>query len=127
MKPAITRWKIVPLNRGSLVGAPVRGCFHSTAPVARSTKFFTVFGAWFPNSSTRMSPADVCRVAICVADMSAAPEAVESGYPILPRGTSSELGGDRLPDVERVPRRVQLLGVHDDHGRALHEDERPVR
>src|SRR3954453_1838214 len=36
-------------------------------PVARSTKFLTVLGAWWPYSWTRMSPAEVCRVAICVA------------------------------------------------------------
>src|SRR5579875_1874390 len=67
MKPAITRWKTVPLYSGSWVLAFVAGWVDSLAPVARSTKFWTVFGAWLPNRPMRMSPTDVCRVAIEVA------------------------------------------------------------
>ena len=45
---------------------PVRGSVHSFAPVANSTKFATVFGAWLGNSSMTMSPSDVCSVAVVV-------------------------------------------------------------
>jgi len=46
MKPGITRWKTTPSYSGVVMGLPVAGSVHSRAPVASSTKFATVFGAW---------------------------------------------------------------------------------
>ena len=63
MKPLITRWKTVPSYSGVDARAPVRGSVHSRVPSASSTKLATVFGAWFGNSWTRMSPSDVDRTA----------------------------------------------------------------
>src|SRR3954447_19804937 len=63
MKPEITRWKIVPSYRRSVVFSRVAGWVHSRRPSARSAKLATVLGAWSGNSSTLMSPWFVCRTA----------------------------------------------------------------
>ncbi len=63
MKPLITRWKTVPSYNGAVVVSPVSGLTHSRCPVASSTKFFTVLGAWFGSSRISMSPRLVFKVA----------------------------------------------------------------
>ena len=62
MNSGITRWKIVPVYSGSVV-FPFSGCCHSTVPVARATKFATVRGTCFSNSSTVTSPLLVLKIA----------------------------------------------------------------
>lgn len=63
MNPGMIRWKITPVYRGPVWVAPVLGCFHSMAPVAKPSKFSTVFGACNPNRFTLIAPWLVCSVA----------------------------------------------------------------
>src|SRR5690606_3676802 len=66
MNSLMMRWKMTPSYSGFVDTSPVRGCFHSLAPVARPTKLSTVMGAWLPNRLTLMSPRVVWIVATAV-------------------------------------------------------------
>ena len=46
------------------------GSNHSLAPVASSTKFATVFGAWFGNNSITILPMLVFNVAVLIFSLS---------------------------------------------------------
>src|SRR5439155_4212760 len=62
MKSGMTRWKIVPEYSGSFFFSPNR-VDHCLVPVARPTKFSTVFGAVSSSSLALMSPMLVTSVA----------------------------------------------------------------
>ena len=64
MKPGITRWKIVPGYSAVDFVCPSLGSFHSFDPLARPTKFSTVFGAWSGISRTVNEPLFVWIVAV---------------------------------------------------------------
>src|SRR5688572_26921426 len=66
MKLPITRWKTVPSYKRSLVRSPLLGSVHSLAPVARSTKFATVFGACSGMRRTVNEPMFVTKVAVVI-------------------------------------------------------------
>jgi len=66
MNPGMMRWKITPSYNGSVDFSPVAGWVHSISPVASPTKFFTVFGAWWPYRSTLIGPWLVLSVATAV-------------------------------------------------------------
>src|SRR5689334_8150197 len=61
MKPGMMRWKVRPSKNGVGLVRPASSRY-SCSPVARPTKFLTVFGAWSGNSVTLMSPWLVLRV-----------------------------------------------------------------
>src|SRR6266496_3827636 len=63
MKFGITRWKIVPSYRRSVLFLPVLGCRHSRLPSARSVKFCTVLGASFSKRRQTMVPSEVVKIA----------------------------------------------------------------
>src|ERR1700693_2366120 len=65
MKLGMTRWKMVPLYRGTpFTILPVLGSFHSLVPVDSPMKLATVSGAWSGNSVQVMLPAVVSMVAV---------------------------------------------------------------
>src|SRR5438093_13701002 len=64
MKFGITRWKTVPSYSRSVLRCRSRGSVHSRAPVARSTKLATVFGACSGNRRALNVPMDVTNVAV---------------------------------------------------------------
>src|SRR2546425_4808131 len=84
MKSGMTRWKTVPEYSGSFFFSPNR-VDHSLVPVARPTKFSTVFGAVSSSSFALMSPMLVTSVAYLAMPIS-------SLFGLLPGG------GECLPD-----------------------------
>src|SRR4051812_8248821 len=63
IKFGITRWKMVPSYRRSLLLLRVTGCVHSRLPSASSRKFATVFGASLSKRRQTICPSVVSNVA----------------------------------------------------------------
>src|SRR3954453_20463036 len=64
MKLSMTRWNTVPVYRASSRVEPSVGSVHVVTPFARSTKFFTVFGACSGMSVAVNDPRFVTNVAV---------------------------------------------------------------
>src|SRR5436853_3079961 len=63
MKSGITRWKMVPSYRRSLLFLRETGCVHSRLPSASSMKLVTVLGASFSNRRQTIWPSVVSKTA----------------------------------------------------------------
>src|SRR6187200_990609 len=101
MNPSITRWNTVPGYNASDLVWPSRGSVHSRPPVARSTKFCTVFGACSGIRVTVNEPWFVTMVALGM------------GQPPGGREAASLPGADRA-DLRGVHRQVHVdLGAEE--------------
>src|SRR5205807_173306 len=79
MKLGITRWKMVPSERGApCLVAPLAGFFQSLVPVANPMKLATVSGVSFSNSVQRILPAVVSKTATGSADEAVLGAALET-------------------------------------------------
>src|SRR3954467_9898215 len=89
MKPLITRWKTEPPSNGPGLAPPALGWVYDFSPVARPTKFATVFGAWSGNRLILMSPSDVRSVAVGFAFGAVTTPIVPAPAPRRPGGRSA--------------------------------------
>src|SRR6267142_3679383 len=84
---------------------PVAGSVQSFLPVARPTKFSTVFGVFSGNSSHFMSPMVVCRMAECAVGAAAfLVAAFAAGFFV-----AAPLGGAVWPAAARLSTKMAIV------------------